>query len=71
VQLVPLDDSDGFAEGIGVCVSPVQLGDGDASDGLGASKLGRFEVGLVGHDASLVRRTAAQRVPSWQPAPGP
>ena len=41
VQLVPLGDSDGFAEGIGVCVPPVQLGDGDASDGLRASKLGR------------------------------
>ena len=41
VQLIPLGDGDGFAERIGVCVPPVQLGDGDASDGLRASKLGR------------------------------
>ncbi len=41
VQLVPLDDGDGFVLGIGMCVPPVQLGDGYASDSLGTSKPGK------------------------------
>ena len=71
VQLVPLDDSNGFAECIRVCVPPVQLGDRDVSDRLGASKLWEVEVGLVGHDPSLMRQTAVQRVPSWLRELGP
>ena len=65
VQLVPLGDSDGFAEGIRVCVPPVQLGDRDAPDGLGASKLGKVEVGLAYTSPVLCARGQPGSVPRW------
>ncbi len=64
VKLVPRGNGDGPAGCIGVGVPPVQLGDRDASDGHGASKLGKVAVGLVGYDLSLMRQTAERRIPS-------
>lgn len=56
MQLFPLGDGDGFAERSGVCVPPVEPGDGDASDGLGASEERYHVVRTVGRGRHHVVR---------------